>query len=413
MAVLRYGCSSCVQWELAGGVTPDEVGTPHGQPVADLDAATMAALAQPINYPSLAQCITPADRVVLALDRGVPQVAQLTAAIIRALVEAGLDPDGITVLQGPADLDPGADDPCRLVPSLLRQRITLLTHDPANRRQLAYLAASQSGNAVLIHRALHEADVVLPIGCLRGDETAGYFGIHSPVFPTFSDVKTIQRFRDFAALNGRGNHKREMAAEVDHVAWLLGVNFTIQVVPAAGDRVLHVLSGQSESVRRRGQELYRAAWSWPAQRRASLVVAAIEGDAGQQTWENVGRALQAADRFIEEDGAIVVCCDLAVKPGPALRHMAHAQWHRSALKHVGKQRPVDALPAAQFAGALNQHKVYLLSRLDPSVVEELDVIPVAGPDELMRLARQHASCILLSNAPYVTAAAEERMRDEG
>jgi hypothetical protein len=51
---------------------------------------------------------------------------------------------------------------------------------------------------------------------------------------------------------------------------------------------------------------------------------------------------------------------------------------------------------------LQGHKVYLLSQLDPSVVEELDVIPIAKPDELNRLARQHGSCIVLSNAPYVT-----------
>ncbi len=71
------------------------------------------------------------------------------------------------------------------------------------------------------------------------------------------------------------------------------------------------------------------------------------------------------------------------------------------------------MPAAQLAHALNRHKVYLLSRLDPSVVEDLDVIPIAGPDELLRLARQHRSCLLLSNAPYVTATAAERMKDEG
>jgi nickel-dependent lactate racemase len=407
MAVLPYGYDSSVQWELADGVPPAEIGTPHGQPLADLEAATTAALAEPIDYPALARCITPADHVVLTLDHGLPQAAQVTAAIIGDLVAAGLDPDGITVLRSPADLGVGASDPCRLVPSPLRQRITRLVHDPADRRQLAYLAASESGEAILIHRALHEADVVLPVGCLRAEELAGYFGIHSPIFPTFSDAKTIQRFRSAGLLNGRGR-RREMVAEVDHVAWLLGVNFTIQVVPAAGNHVLHVLSGQSESVRSRGRELYREAWSWPAPGRASLVVAGIAGDAGQQTWENVGRALQVADGFVEADGAIAVCCELATKPGPALRRMANAQWRESAIRRVERHPAVDAVPAAQLAHALNRHKVYLLSRLDPSVVEDLDVIPLAGADELQRLARQHASCLLVSNAQYVAPVAAEQ-----
>lgn len=402
MAVLRYGNNSSVLLDSANGTAPEEFGTPRGQPLCDLAAATTASLGEPIDYPPLIQCATPGDRVVLALERGVPQVAQVMAAIIDKLIDAGVDPDGITVLQTSTDLDPQGDDPCRLTRLPLRERITLLTHDPADRRQLAYLAASESGDAILISRTLHEADVVLPVGCVRADETAGYFGIHSSVYPAFSDTKAIQRFRGFGSLNGRGARRRELTAEVDHVAWLLGVDFTVQLVPAAGDRVLHVLAGQSEAVRRRGRELYREAWSWPASRQASLVVAAIEGNAVQQTWENVGRAIQVASRFVEEDGAIAVCCDLAVEPGPALQQMAHAPSRESGLRQVGKERPVDALPAAQLAHALEQHKVYLLSRLDPTVVEELDVIPIAEPDELIRLAKQHPSCILLSNAPYVT-----------
>jgi nickel-dependent lactate racemase len=413
MAIVRYGNNSTVQLDFADGAASAESGTPHGEPLADLDAAMRAALAAPLNFPPLAQCTTPADQVVIALDAGIPRSAQISAAVIHNLVEAGIDPDGITVLQTQADSGAEANDPCQMLPAILRERVTVLNHDPTDRRQLAYLAASESGEAILINRTLHEADIVLPVGCVRADETAGYFGIHSPIFPAFSDAKTIQRFRGFGSLNGRGNRRRELTAEVDHVAWLLGVNFTIQVVPAVGDRVLHVLCGESESVRQRGRELYCAAWSWSAPQRANLVVAAIEGDASQQSWENVGRALQAAEAYIEEDGAIVVCSELAIGPGPGLQRFAHTPSRDSALRHVGKERPADALPAAQLANALEQHKVYLLSRLEASVVEDLDVIPVAGPDELNRLVRQYQSCILLSNAHNVTTVEEHHGDTEG
>ena len=100
MAVLRYGISSCVELEFAEGVAARaRSGMPRGEPLADLAAATTAALAEPIDYPPLARSTTPADHVVLALDHGVPQVAQVTAAIVDALVDAGVDPDGITVLR--------------------------------------------------------------------------------------------------------------------------------------------------------------------------------------------------------------------------------------------------------------------------------------------------------------------------
>jgi lactate racemase len=402
MTVLRYGTNSSVHLEFAEDVAPGEFGTPRGQALTDLGVATEAALVTPIDYPPLAQTFTPADHVVLAVDRAVPQVAQVTAALVHALVEAGVAADGIAVLRAPADVAAGADDPCRLVQRALREQITVLTHDPDDRRQLAYLAASESGEAILINRRLHEADVVLPVGCVRDEDAAGYFGIHSAIFPAFSDAKTLQRFRGFGSINGQPARRRELAAEVDHVAWLLGINCTVQVVPAAGGGAQHVLIGESEAVRQRSRALYREAWHCSVADRASLVVAAIEGDTAQQTWENVGQALQTAENFVDEDGAIAICCELATAPGPALRRMVGASSRQSALRHVAKDRPVDALPAAQVAHALDQHTVYLLSRLEPSLVEGLDIVPIATEDELGRLVRQHPSCILLSNAPYIT-----------
>jgi hypothetical protein len=104
-------------------------------------------------------------------------------------------------------------------------------------------------------------------------------------------------------------------------------------------------------------------------------------------------------RLVEDGGAIAVCCDLAARPGPAIQSMAGARNPRSTLKRIGKQLPADALPAAQLASALENGRVYLLSRLDPSLCEKLDIVPVR-PEEVQRLVQRHPSCILLSNAPH-------------
>jgi nickel-dependent lactate racemase len=306
-------------------------------------------------------------------------------------------------LQSPSSREVEADDPCRLVPADLRSQVALLTHDPTDRRGLAYLAANESGEAILVSRTLHEADVVLSIGCLRGDGTAGYFGIHNAIYPTFSDAKTLHRFRGLGSLNGHGARKRELVAQADHVGWLLGVNFTIQVVPTAAEEVSHVLAGQTDAVRKRGMELYHAAWDAPVSQRVGLVVAAIEGGPSQQTWENVGRALHVAGRFVDEGGDIAICSELAEEPGPAMQHLTIATSRDTALRHIGHERPIDALPAAQLIHALDRGKVYLLSRLDPPLIEELDMIPMERPEELVRLAARHDSCMVVGNAPYVSA----------
>ena len=174
-----------------------------------------------------------------------------------------------------------------------------------------------------MNRLLTDADVVLPVGCMQREHSAGYYGIHTTIYPEYSDKHTQARFRKHDRFTGNGHH-RELQHEVNHVAWLLGVNFSLQVVPAAGDGILHVLAGQSDVVRRQCRELYRAAWNRSVAHRANLVVAAIEGGPRQQTWENLGRVLESAARLVEEDGAIAVCCDLATAPGPALQRLIGA-----------------------------------------------------------------------------------------
>lgn len=407
MAVLRYGADSSVRLEFAEGVVSAECGTPRGRPLDNPAAAVADALDDPLDYPPLARSTTPGDRVVLALDRCVPRAAEIAAAVIRALVTAGVEADGISVLRTRTDVEAGTGDPRRLLPEPVGERITLLAHNPADRQGLAYLAATKAGDPILLNRAIHEADLVLPIGCLQSEATAGYYGIHSGIFPTFSDRRTADRFCSPGLLEADGSHKHRLVREVDEVAWLLGINFTIQLVPAGGFSVLHVLAGQSEAVRRRSRQLYQAAWSWPVPRPVSLVVAAIEGDSSRQTWQDFGRALDTAVPLVEDGGSIAVCCELAEAPGAGMQRMVGARSRREALRRIRKERPVDALPAAQLARALDRGKVYLLSRLDPSLVDALDMICVEAPDELGRLARLHKSCILLANAPHAEVTLEE------
>jgi nickel-dependent lactate racemase len=392
--------------EFANGAQPQQCGMPRGEPLTDMAGAVSTALESPLGYPPLRQTATPGDRVVLSVGRGVPQVAQVTAAVVDSLMAAGVEPDGISVLRTEADLDAGGENPCRLLQGVAGQRIRLLTHDPLNRGNLAYLAATDQGEPILLNRLLTDADLVLPIDCLQAERTPGYFGIHSSIFPDLSDQRTQVRFRQLAESAYRGPRRRELAREVDQVAWLLGINFTIQLVPAAGDGVLGVVAGESTAVRRRGRELYRAAWASGVARRTSLVVATIEGGARQQTWENLGRALARATRLAEDGGAVAVCCELAAQPGPALQRLVGARSRQSVLRQIRRECPADALPATQLARALDHGRVYLLSRLDPALVEDLEMVPVGGPEELARLARRNHSCTLLANAAQAIVTVE-------
>ncbi|HTU27442.1 MAG TPA: lactate racemase domain-containing protein, partial [Pirellulales bacterium] len=291
--------------------------------------------------------------------------------------------------------------------------ITLMTHDPADRKRLSYLAASDEGKPVYIDRVLADADLVIPVGCQRLDATLGFFGLHSGLFPAFSDAKNLERYRAPRVARSPVQLRR-MRHEAEQASWLLGVHFLVQVIPAGDDGLLAVLAGQASVVDRAASERCLAAWGSSVPWRASLVVAAVSGSESEQTWLNVARALASAERVVEEGGVIVVCSDLKESAGPALQHLVATESPAAAMRDIVRVRPVDALAAAELAEAVSHTRIYLLSGLEPSVVEDLGLTPIEDAEQIERLVAQQPSCIVLANAQYAiaTPAGEDDLADD-
>jgi nickel-dependent lactate racemase len=304
----------------------------------------------------------------------------------------------VSVLLAP-DQDGVAEQPAiaALRAALDRLQVRLSVHDPADQSALSYLAAAKDASPIYLNRALCDADVVLPVGTTRPESSLGYLGIPGGLYPTFSDESTLRRFRAPAAARHAGQNakRRDQAAEV---AWLLGVSLFLQVVPGSGTSLLHVVAGQPDRVATECRQLCERAWVHRVPRKADLVVAAIEGDSTEQTWDNLGRALFSASQICTDNGTIVLCTDLNRPPGPALRQLANAAEDEQARRQVLRQRSADAVAATVLLETRDRQHVYLLSRLDAEFVESLGCGYVPDPFTVERLAEQSASCILLADA---------------
>jgi nickel-dependent lactate racemase len=372
--------------------------------------------------------VVPGDKVVLALEPNVPQAAAVVAAVVDEILAGGASPEDLTIVRVEVDPQSEVEDPRSRLSEANRQQVKLAIHHPASRQDVSYLAADEHDQPIYMNRQVFDADVVVPIGCIRLDGPLGYGGVRATLYPTFADQAAQERCRAAATNDGNGHtatsrrtSKRTAGqgetktaktpavsqSEAEHVAWLLGVVFTVQVVPGPADNVLHVLAGHLEKVLERGRQLCREAWSFEVPERAKLVVAAIEGDEQQQTWENVGRAVAAAQRIVSDSGVIAVCTELAAAPGPGMRAAGAAENLEQAHRRLQKQKPADTAAAEQWAQALSRARVYLLSRLDEEQVEQLGAAHVAGPVEIGRLIERTESCVLLAGAQYVLPTALE------
>lgn len=400
---LKYGDGGVLQIDLPAASILGDFSAPRGTPLDDPAAAVAAAVSDPLEFPRLQDATIPGDRIVLAVDRGVPQMPAVVAGVVHTLIESGTDPADIEIVLA-ASADEDSEDPRSGLIEEMREAITVSRHDPVDREALSYLAASKEGKPIYFNRQIGEADVVIPISTLRLDESLGYAGIHSGLFPAFSDEETQKRFRAPSSADWTA-HRRRRREEADEAAWLLGVQFTIQVAPGPGDSLLHILAGDAHAVAKRGSDLCKAAWRFQSNRRASLVVATIEGGPEQQTWDNFGRALFTASQAVSDGGAIVLCTNLACRPGPALQRLTSTGDMESLLHELRRDRSSDATPAALLAETRERVQVYLLSELDADFVEDLGVGCVSSTEDVARLSQQHESCILLGNAQHAVLAA--------
>lgn len=400
MPTLYYGLHSTVSLASAEGTVPEIRGLPAKKTLSDARAAVRASLREPLEYPPLARCVLPEDKVAIALDRGLPQAAQLSAGAIDALLEIGLQPGQIAVLwlSGEAGADPRP-----LLPADVAAEIHWIEHNPDDPASVAFLGVDAADEAIRVHRALHEADVVLPIGCLRPEDSDGYFGVHGVIYPTYSDTKTLERFRTPAILEDGGRRRQRLLADTEAAAWALGVCLTIQAVPAGDGAVAGVFAGEIEAVRKASRRLYQETWTGAACRRASLVVAGIEGDVRQQTWENLGRALAVSGELADDNGEVVICCEITAEPGESVQRMATARERDWAMRQIGKHPATDALCAARLDAAQRRGRVYVLGGLPATLCEQLDITQISE-DELERLARRHASVTVLANAQWAVVA---------
>ena len=451
--IVCYGSQSSFALESSGDGPLVECGRPRVTPLADCRLGVAEALAKPLGYPPLAKTTTEDDRIVLAVGSPLPRGAEIVAAVIKTLLDSGVNPGGITVLQAKTSTD---DDACRQIPGRIRQRIRSAWHDPEDSDQMAYLATTTAGEPVMLSRVLTDADFVLPIGCVQDAEADGYFGVNSPIFPIFSDKNTQSRFRAAQSSDNQSPDKsedqgyevdseidgeiddeviyeddieddkregeafgdesaeikRRLTAEADEVGWLMGVTFSIQVIPGTGDEVLQIVAGEVGEVSKCARRLFDDAWQHRVAAQAQLVVATIEGGPRQQSWQNLGRAIANAATLVEEDGAIAVVCELAEEPGPAVRHLAQAPSRQEAMEEIRQNPPEDAPAAAQLAQTLQRNHVYLMSGLDDSLLEDLEITPIASPHELNRLVAgvtgHGDTCILLRDAPSAKVTIQEK-----
>lgn len=399
VVTLRYGregqfsCALDAQRIVAARPAPE-----GGTDVCD---ELRTSLERPLQFPPMEQAVIPDDYVVLAVDRHTPRQAEIVAEIWRVLEKRGIHPRNVRVVQPPGSNGHPPSDPRSALPENVRREVGWIIHDPEDEAACAYLASTAGGERIYLSRELTDADFVVSIGPMAFDPVLGYRGTSSVFYPGLSSSEAVTRMRGQGHSELGPEDERPLRQMVDEVGWLLGSLFTVQAIPAVRGGVARILAGATEAVYRQGRELVSDHWLVELPSRPDVVVAAVDADAGGHGWEQIAAAAAAARQIVARDGHIVILSELQEEPGAGIRLISRSESPRDALQPLRKEAPPDLVAATQLADAADWARVYLLSRLESDLLEELFVMPLESEREVERLLERGETVAFLEGAQHV------------
>jgi len=376
------------------------------EPVDRLAERVRQCLRSPLDFPALSQTVLSDDRIIIALDADTPAAATLIEGCWDVFASVGVDPSSVTILQPESAAESADPDPrCELPPSVAGQ-MRRVRHDATVADDRAYLASTTSGERIYLSREVVDADFVLCVGTIAYDPLLGYRGTSSVLYPGLSTADAVRKSR------GQGHDElgpddiRSLRQTIDEVGWLLGVQFALQVVPAGRGGVADVMAGAGDAVFDRGKERLSEFWGIELDERPETVVVAVDavgGDQGWAEWAAIGAALETARQIVSRDGRVIVLSEAELALSPGLEMIRESRTPRDALQPLRLGVPDDVAAATQVAKAIDWANVYLFSRAEADLAEDLFMIPLSHPDDCRAILETSDSIAFVESAQYTHA----------
>ncbi len=384
----KTGLNSAEIWEYDAGTNRTS---------RDVVADTLRALTAPDDFPPIEAAIVAGDRVALAVDPNVPDVDAVIEGVLRMLHSTPAEHIEIVVW------DEATDQTLRRIRAAAGEH-KVIPHQSDIRESLCYLAADVDAEPIYLNRALVDADFVLPVVAIRPSNLSQRRDL-TGVFPSLSDSATRTRFADKISSGVASAPAMKSGNTIaEEVPWLLGVQLILGVTANSDGAAGEIHAGTLEALAKRITPTLRRPDPVPPP--AELVVAALDGDAQQQTWENVARAADAALAYALPDATIVIWSSLNQPPEGALLAIDHDDEEPPATTQHGDD--AETLPprdrfselARTLKRVAEKHRLMLHSNLPREVVEPLGLGVIESPQELANLSRHFQSCGVLRAASF-------------
>ena len=433
-----YGQDQSLELELTKDLYLIKLSGPEESLRADPEVMVRESLENPLDFPAISQTVIPGDTVALAVDSPLVFHSRVLASVVSCLCELQIEPQDISIVlpewfckENKVKLETWIKS--SQLPEELLEQVHWIIHNPNNRDELTYIAANEQGEQILLNRTLSEADVVIPISHIKPIGTGRYSLIESALVPTFSDYEFQKSFEAMAD-SSSAVIQDKLNEKASHVVWQLGVIWGIQIVPGNRGSISHVCTGLLKKVSETAQTHFINTWSHELQQLADATIATLEGESKNLSWDDISQAIETAGHITAEGGPIVLLSEIDQAPpenftdqlnaitddyvpdqhgfdkNPYYNEDSESSDYSDDDQDQESSEPQPGLlkqnseyqTVKRIAKVLENHSIFLMSRLENELVEELGMTPIDSSAEVSRLISSFESCAMIRSAQLVS-----------
>lgn len=334
------------------------------------------ALANPDQYPHLEQCVTPDDRVVIAVDSEGVGNLEAVRAVVDRLKTGGVLEGNVSLVLG-MRCDHGAEQ--RLRSELQGMRI--VRHDPDRADDSCYLATLRNGKRIYLNRELLESDFQVFIGSPARGANGSLVG---PEVQILAGLIVPQE--DAAGLDSK---------ELEEVGTLLGTPYFLSGVAGGGSEGTTCWWAGGWESARGAKKAHRQSWKARAKAESDLVVVAV-GESSEDSFGFWCQVMRKASKLVGDQGQIIlVAGNTQLDLGPWEAFFERAGEPGELLENV-RLIPKHLRCVGWWARAAEKARIRVVSRLPDDVVGQMFANPLEA-GKVSGLVKESRSVALIGD----------------
>ena len=358
-----------------------------------LDEAKLVkdALHEPVGTGKLKDIVKPGETIAIItsdITRPCP-TCSIMPSLLDELYEAGIRKEDITLFFALGSHRKQTEEEKKhLAGERAYAEIRCLDSDPDD---VVHVGTTSRGTPVDFDRRVMEADRRICLGNVEYHYFAGYSGGAKAMMPGVSTRDAIQYNHrhmvkpESCAGRLEGNPVRE---DIEEAGEMGKIDFIVNVVLNTKKEIVYAVSGDVTAAHRKACAFLDRFYMRPIRQKADIVIVSQGGKPKDLNLYQTQKALDNAKHAVKDDGAVILIGSCAEGFGEShfTEWMTTYTNPHDMVEEIQRHFILGAHKAAAIAMVREKADIYLVSDMDPSVVEKTILKPAGNLKEAFEAA---------------------------